>query len=102
MRSRLTFPCSCEEEAHDKHLQSSHSDHEQVLDDAKPEYPALCTPHRAEVPVFSCAEIFLVAGDGAELARNLEDGFGEHTRLSFWCALLGGEGGALFVLDLYV
>lgn len=58
-----TFSSSLEEEPHDEHLQGSHRDHHQTLNDTEIENPPLRTPNRAEIPVLPCAEVFLVAVD---------------------------------------
>ena len=59
-----TFPSALEEEPDDKHLQPSHQNHHPALHHAEVEYPRFRALDRAEIPVLSCAEIFLVAVDG--------------------------------------
>lgn len=56
--------------------------------------------HRGEVAVLARAEVLLVARDGRQLARDLEDGLLEDGGLLGGGALLGGELGAGLVLDL--
>ena len=53
-----------EEHPHDKDLQASHANHHSALQQAEVEHSLLCTPDRAEVPVFTCAEVFLLASKG--------------------------------------
>lgn len=89
-----------EEEANNKDLQTCHGHHHQTLNNRQVEDSPLCAADGAEVAVLASAEILLVAGDGRELARKLEDRLLEGGGL-FWAgALLGWEGGALFVFDL--
>ena len=89
-----------EKESHDEHLQACHSHHHKRLDNTQVEDSSLCAPDRAEVAVLSCAEVLLVAGDGGELARQLEDRLLEGGGLLWRCALLRWQACALLVLDL--
>ena len=98
--SWLTFPCTLEKEPHDENLQPGHGNHHTRLHDRKIEYPLLCTPDRAEVPVFSCSEVLLHAIDGGKGVRELEDAVFDRARLFGSGSLLCGEGGAVFVFDL--
>ena len=100
--SKLTFPCSLEEEPHNKHLQPSHTNHQSALHHAKIKYPTLRTLNSAEVSVLARAEVFLVAVDGGEVPGDFHDGFFEGGGLFRVGALFGGEeGGGRFVFDLW-
>ncbi len=90
-----------EEEPNDEDLQTRHGNHHKALDDAEVENATLRAPDRAEVSVFSGAEVLLVAVDGGELRGQLEYGLFEDRGLLRRGALLGGEFGALFVLNLF-
>ena len=68
--NRITY---LKEEPNNEHLQPSHTHHHQTLNDREIEDPSLCASDRAEIAVLACAEILLVAGDGGELAGELED-----------------------------
>lgn len=61
---KLTFPRPLEEEPHDEYLQASHTDHQPTLHHAKIKYPRLGALDRAEVSIFACTEVLLVAIDG--------------------------------------
>lgn len=61
---KLTFPRSLEEESHDENLQASHTHHQPTLHHAKIEYPRLGALDRAEVSIFACTEVLLVAING--------------------------------------
>ena len=98
---KLTFPCPLKEEPHNKHLQPSHTNHQPTLHHTKVKYPTLRTLNSAEIPVLTCAEVFLVAIDGGEVAGDFHDGFFEGRGLFGGGALFGGEeGGRRFVFDL--
>jgi hypothetical protein len=60
----VTLASALEEEPNDEDLQTRHCDHHQALDDAKVENATLRAPDCAEVSVFSCPEVLLVAVDG--------------------------------------
>lgn len=72
--SYVALPRTLEEEADNKHLQSSHGHDHQNLDDAEVDDSLFCAADGAEVAVLTGAEVFLVAGDGGQLARELEQG----------------------------
>ena len=98
---KLTFPCPLEEESHNKHLQSSHTNHQSALHHTKIKYPTLRTFNSAEVSILARAEVFLVAVDGGEVAGDFHDGFFEGGGLFGGGALFGGEeGGGGFVFNL--
>ena len=94
------LPRALKEESYNKHLKARHRNHHQTLQDAEVEDAALSAPHGGEIAVLPRAEVLLVAVDGAQLARELEDGLFEHGGLFGGGALLGWELGAGFVLDL--
>lgn len=89
-----------EEEAHDKNLQACHGHHHERLNNTQVEDSPLSAPDRAEVAVLSCAEVLLVARDGRELARQLEDRLLKRSGLLWRCALLGWQACALLILNL--
>lgn len=60
----LTFPSPLEKEPHNKHLQPSHGNHHQTLNNAEIKNPSLGAAHSAEVPVLARTEVFLVSRDG--------------------------------------
>ena len=60
----VSLTSASEEHPHDKDLQASHADHDSAFQQAEVEHSLLCTPDRAEVPVFTCAEVFLLASEG--------------------------------------
>jgi hypothetical protein len=100
-RSYVALSRALEEEPNDQNLQSRHPNHHANLDQTEIEDPVLGTPDRAEVPVFSCAEVFLHATDGAELAAHFEDRIFERGGLFRRCAgFLREKGGAGLVFDL--
>lgn len=100
-RSYVAFSCALEEEAHDKDLQSTHADYQPALNQAKVHDPLLCAADCAEVAVLSRAEVFLISGDGGELAGDLEDRLLEGRGLFWGATLLGGEVDTGLVLDLW-
>lgn len=61
---KRTLARALEEEAHNKHLQSSHGDHHQALNHAEIEDTTLGTADSAEVAVLTSAEVLLVTRDG--------------------------------------
>lgn len=89
-----------EEKAHDEHLQASHGDHHERLNNAQVEDSPLCAPDRAEVAVLSGAEVLLVTCDSGELAGELEDRLLKGTGLLWRCTLLGWQACALLVFNL--
>jgi hypothetical protein len=90
------------EEPYDQDLQSRHPNHHTDLDETEIEDPVLCTPDCAEVPVLSCAEVFLHAANGAELAADFEDSvFKRGGLFGRRAGLLREEGGAGLVFDLW-
>jgi hypothetical protein len=92
---------SLEEEPDDKHLQTAHADDEGDLDHAEVDDAVLGTVDGAEVSVLSGAEVLLAAGDGGDLAGDLEEGLLNDAGLLGRCALLGRQlGGSALVLDL--
>ena len=90
---KLTFPCSLEEEPHNKHLQPSHTNHQPALHHTKVKYPTLRTFNSAEVSILARAEVFLVAVNGGEVAGHFHDGFFEGGGLFRGGALFRGEEG---------
>lgn len=58
-----TLPSALEEEAHHKHLQSSHGYHHERLDNTEVEDTALGAAHGTEVAVLTRAEVLLVTRD---------------------------------------
>ena len=54
----------------------------------------------AEVPVFTCAEVFLLASEGGDLAGHAEDGLLDTAELLGSCAGFLGEVCARLVFDL--
>lgn len=72
-----------EEEPNNEDLEPSHAHHHQALDNTEVEDSPLRAAHRAKVPVLSRAEIFLIARDSRELARQLENRFLQRGGL-FW------------------
>jgi hypothetical protein len=98
----ISLTTASEEHPHDKHLQASHADHHSALQQAEVEHPLLRAPDSAEVPVLARAEVFLLAGEGGDLARDLEDRLFHAAELLGGCAGLLGEVGAGLVFDLWV
>jgi hypothetical protein len=96
----LTFPSPLEKEPHNKHLQRSHGNHHQTLNNAKIEDSPLSAAHSAKVSVLARTEVFLVSGDCRQEVRHLCDGFFDGGGLFGACALSGWEFGFLFVFDL--
>lgn len=101
-RKILTLPRPLEKEPHNKNLQPRHAHHDDILNNAEPENPLFRRPHSAEVAVLPRSEVLLVALDGAELAGQFVDAFGQEGGLFGRCALPAGEGGTRFVFDLFV
>jgi hypothetical protein len=88
-----------EEEPNDKHLQGTHTDDKADLDHAKVDDPALGAVDGGKVAVFTGSEVLLVARDGGELARHLEDSLLQDRGLFWGGSLLRGQLGAGLVLD---
>jgi len=63
----LTFPSAREELSDNEDLQASHRHHHDHLHQAEVEDTLLGTPHRAEVPVLSCAEVLLLSRQDGHL-----------------------------------
>lgn len=84
----VTLASACEEHPHDKYLQASHADHDGTLEQAEVEHTLLGAPDSAEVPVFARAEVFLLAGEGGDLAGYTEDGLFDAAQLLGSCASL--------------
>lgn len=80
-----------EEEADDKDLQRAHGDDEGDLDHTETDNALLGALDGCEVSVLTCAEVFLVSGDGREVTRDFEDGLLDGGCLLRGCALLGGK-----------
>lgn len=80
-----------EKEPHNKHLQPSHTNHHQALNNTEVKDTSLCASNCAEIPVLSGTEVLLVARDCRELARELEDGFLQRGSLLWGGALFGGD-----------
>lgn len=99
-RSYVALARALEEEANDKHLQSSHQHDKGALDHAEVDDAAFGAADGAEVAVLSGAEVLLASRDGRELAGELEDGLLEGGVLFGRGALLGGKLSANLVLDL--
>lgn len=57
----IRVPTDLEEEANDEHLQASHSNHHQALNNAEVKDSLLGAPDSAEVTVFSGTEVLLVS-----------------------------------------
>ena len=96
-----TFPSPLEEKPHHKHLQSSHRNHHQPLDDTKVEDPALRATHGAEVAVLAGPEVLLVSRDSRQLRRQLKNRLLESRCLIGASATLsGGKLSAFLVFDL--
>src|SRR3569833_197057 len=89
-----------EEEPDNEDLKRAHADDQAYLDKAEVDDPLLCTPDRAKVPVLARSEVFLVAGDGRELAGNLVNGLLQYRCLFRGAALLGREVDTSFILNL--
>ena len=66
--SYISLPRALEKEPHNKHLQPSHTNHHQTLNNTEIEDSPLRTPNRAEITILSCTEVFLVSCDSRELA----------------------------------
>jgi hypothetical protein len=98
----ISLTTAREEHPHDKHLQASHADHHSALQQAEVEHPLLRAPDSAEVPVLARAEVFLLAREGGDLARDLEDRLFDAAELLGRCAGFLGEVGAGLVFDLWV
>lgn len=89
-----------EEEAHDEHLQGSHADDHETLDQADVDDPLLGAADRAEVAVLSRPEVLLVSRYGRQLARDLVDGLLQDGRVLWRGALLRRKLHTRLVLDL--
>lgn len=98
----VTLATAREEHPHNKHLQASHADHDGALEQAEVEHALLRAPDSAEIPVFACAEVFLLAGEGGDLAGNAEDGLFDTAELLGSCAGLLGKVRTGFVFDLWI
>lgn len=96
----VSLTSASEEHPHDKDLQASHADHDSTFQQAEVEHSLLRTPDRAEVSVFSCAEVFLLAGKGGDLAGHAEDGLLDAAELLGSCAGFLREVCARLVFDL--
>ena len=96
----VSLTSASEEHPHDEDLQASHADHDSAFQQAEVEHSLLCTPDRAEVPVFTCAEVFLLTGEGGDLAGHAEDGLLDAAELLGSCAGFLGEVCARLVFDL--
>lgn len=101
VQHKLTFSSTLEEEAHNEDLKPSHRYHHQTFDNAEVEDPSFGTAHSAEIPVLASAEIFLVPGDGGQLARDLHNGLLQRRCLFGARSLLGRKLGPLFIFDLH-
>jgi DNA polymerase III epsilon subunit-like protein len=100
--SYISLTSTSEEHPDDKHLQASHADHHSAFQQAEVEHSLLRAPHRAEVPVLTCAEVFLLAGEGGDLARHAEDGLLDAAELFWRRAGLLREVCARLVFDLWI
>jgi hypothetical protein len=100
--SYISLTSTSEEHPDDEDLQTSHADHHSAFQQAEVEYSLLRTPHRAEVPVLACAEVFLLAGEGGDLAGHAEDGLLDAAELFGRCAGFLREVCAGLVFDLWV
>ena len=96
----ISLTTAREEHPHDRHLQASHADHHSALQQAEVEHPLLRAPDSAEVPVLARAEVLLLAREGGDLARHLEDRLFHAAELLGGCAGFLGEVGAGLVFDL--
>lgn len=96
----VTLASASEEHSYDEHLQASHADHDGTLEQAEVEDTLLGAPDSAEVPVFASAEVFLLAGEGGDLAGDAEDGLFDAAQLLGSCAGLLRKVRAGLVLDL--
>jgi DNA polymerase III epsilon subunit-like protein len=79
--SYISLTAASEEHPDDKDLQASHANHHSAFEQAEVEHSLLRTPHRAEVPVLACAEVFLLASEGGDLAGHAEDGLLDAAKL---------------------
>lgn len=68
-------------------MESAHADNQCDLNQAEVDNSALRASDGAEVAVLASAEVLLVASDGRELARDLEEGL-----LESGCLFGGGTG----------
>lgn len=100
-RLHVALAGALEEEADDKDLQAAHEDDQAALDDADVDDPALGAPDGGKVAVLARAEVLLAPGDGRQFARQLEEALLQGAGLFGGGALLGGDLGALLVLDLW-
>lgn len=96
----VTLASASEEHPDDKHLQCSHADHHGALQQAEVEHPLFRAPDCAKVPVLAGAEVFLLAGEGGDLARHAEDGLFDAAELLGRSARFLGEVCAGLVFDL--
>ena len=96
----VSFTSTSEEHPHDEDLQASHADHDSAFQQTEVEHSLLRAPDRAEVPVFTCAEVLLLAGEGGDLAGHAEDGLLNTAELLGRCAGFLGEVCARLVFDL--
>jgi hypothetical protein len=98
----ISLTTAGEEHPHDKHLQAGHADHHSAFQQAEVEDPLFRAPDSAEVPVLARAEVFLLASEGGDLARHLEDRLFHAAELLGRCAGFLRQVGAGLVFDLRV
>jgi hypothetical protein len=96
----VSLTTTSEEHPHDKHLQAGHADHHSAFQQAEVEHSLFRAPDSAEVPVLARTEVFLLAGEGGNLARNLEDRLFHAAELLGRCAGFLREVGTGLVFDL--
>jgi DNA polymerase III epsilon subunit-like protein len=100
--SYISLTAASEEHPDDKDLQASHANHHGAFQQAEVEHSLLRAPHRAEVPVLTCAEVFLLASEGGDLTGHAEDGLLDAAELFGGCAGFLREICAGLVFDLLV
>lgn len=100
MWRKLTLPSPLEEEPHNKHLQPSHRNHHQTLNNTEIENSSLGAAHGAEVSVLTRTEVFLVSRNCRQQVRHLCDGFFDGGGLFGARTLTGWEFGFLLVFNL--
>ena len=96
----ISLASASEEHPHDKDLQASHANHHGAFKQAEVENSLLSAPDCAEIPVFTCAEVFLLARQGGDLTGHAEDGLLDAAELLGSRAGLLGEVCARLVFDL--
>lgn len=96
----VALASASEEHPDDKYLQCSHANHHGALQQAEVEHPLFRAPDCAEVPVLASAEVFLLAGEGGDLAGYAEDGLFDAAELLGRSAGLLGEVCAGLIFDL--